>query len=471
MNRLLFLLFVFIFNVATAKDTDPEWVSKVGAAKLIFKKQVYLVNTYGAIANGKTLSTKAIQKAIDACAAKGGGTVRFKPGKYLSGSIFIKSNVNLQIDKGVEILGSQDIKDFPEIDTRIAGIEMKWPAALINIIGQTKAAVTGSGVVNAQGKVYWDYYWKQRAEYEAKNLRWIVDYDVKRPRMFLAQESSDVLLKGVTFKQSGFWTVQVLYTNHVTIDGVTIQNNIGGHGPSTDGIDVDSSSWVLIQNSDIDCNDDNFCLKSGRDWDGLRVNRPTEYVLIQNCVARAGAGLITLGSETSGGIRHVMARNLRGKGTSNGLNIKSATTRGGTVEDIHFMNSELDSVGVMLRVSMNWNPAYSYSTLPEGYTMDNIPAHWKTMLTKVEPAERGIPVFKDVHLSNIKVHRVRQAAIAAEGIKESSLVGFSLKNIMVTEAVKAGTVRYAENWTIENVHIKARDNSKMVVRDSKGVKF
>src|SRR3546814_20922082 len=82
----------------------------------------------------------------------------------------------------------------------------------------------------------------------------------------------------------------ILYASYGTVDRIKVRNNIGGHGPSTDGIDIDSSSWILVQNADIDCNDDNFCLKSGRDWDGLRINRPTEYVLIQNCIARREIG-------------------------------------------------------------------------------------------------------------------------------------------------------------------------------------
>ena len=173
-----------------------------------------------------------------------------------------------------------------------------------------------------------------------------------------------------------------------------MRNNEDGKGPSTDGIDVDSSSWVLIEHCDIDCNDDDFCLKAGRDWDGLRVNRPTEYVVIRNCIARRGGGLLTLGSETSGGIRHVLAEDLQGKGTGNGFHIKSATTRGGTVEDIYFQKCTLDSVGNAFMFTMNWNPAYSYSALPAGYVYDSLPAHWKVMLHKVEPAENGTPHFK-----------------------------------------------------------------------------
>ncbi|RZK68991.1 MAG: glycoside hydrolase family 28 protein [Pedobacter sp.] len=464
-----FLLIVFHSAIYSQPAPGLSWVKNVGARKAPSVKRVYMVNDYGAITNGNIIATKAIQAAIDDCARKGGGIVSFKPGIYLMGAVFLKTNVHLKIDSGVLIKGSQNFDDYPEIDTRIAGIEMKWPAALINIIGQKKAAVTGGGKVNAQGKVYWDYYWKLRAEYEAKNLRWIVDYDAKRPRSFLVQESSDILLKGITFQQAGFWTVQVLYSNHVTIDGVTIQNNIGGHGPSTDGIDIDSSSWVLIQNSDIDCNDDNFCLKAGRDWDGLRVNRPTEYVVIKDCIARKGAGLLTLGSETSGSIRHVYASNIKGIATNNCLNIKSAFTRGGTVEDIYLENVTMDSVGTVLQINMNWNPAYSYSELPKGYDPKKIPDHWKKLLMKVDPVSKGTPTFKDIYMSNINIKGARRA-INVIGMKESYVQNINLTNVNI-EAVTAGSIIHSRNWKLKNFSLKTKDGTSVKVEQSEGVKF
>lgn len=452
------------------KNPDvPSWVDKAGAKSFSLKKKVYYANDFGAVADGKTLNTVAIQKTIDACSQNGGGIIVFKKGIYLTGSLFIKSGIHFRIDKEVEIRGSEDIKDYKQIDTRVAGIEMKWPAALINVDKQENVIIDGEGIVNGQGKVFWDYYWNLRKEYEAKGLRWIVDYDAQRPRTILISDSKNIFLKGVQIQQAGFWTVQVLYSEYVTVDGVTIRNNIGGHGPSTDGIDIDSSKWILVQNCDIDCNDDNFCLKAGRDWDGLRVNRPTEYVVIKNCVARKGAGLLTLGSETSGSIRHVYASNISGDGTKNGLNIKSASNRGGTVEDVLMENIRMENINTFLQVSMNWNPAYSYSKLPEGYTEETLPEHWKKMLTKVEPSSKGIPHFKDITLRNIDVKKIG-TAINVEGMKESTIENITLDNVHI-EAEKAGKISYSSNWTLKDVSIITNDGSKAKIENSTNVIF
>lgn len=458
----LFIVFSFCTLLGNAQNLD--WVKKVGARKTPGSKNQYWVNNFGAVSDGSKVTTSAVQKAIDACAAKGGGIVSFKPGTYLIGSIFLKSNVHLVIDKAVLVKGSQDFADYPEIDTRIAGIEMKWPAALINIIDQQNVQVSGKGKINAQGKFCWDKYWAMRREYEPKGLRWIVDYDAKRVRTFLVQSSSDITLRDLTFSNAGFWTVQLLYSHHLTVDGITIKNNEDGRGPSTDGIDIDSSSWVLVENCDIDCNDDDFCLKAGRDADGLRVNRPTEYVVIRKCIARKGGGLLTLGSETSGGIRHVLATDLKAMGTGNGFHIKSATTRGGTVEDIYFRNIEMDSVGNAFMYTMNWNPTYSYSSLPKEYNYDSLPAHWKVMLTKVEPESKGIPHFKDIYVSNVKVKYARRA-ISATGLAESNLDNFNFNDVSI-QAENAGDVNFVRNWKWKKVTIIAKDNKEVTVKNS-----
>ncbi len=450
-------LLLFVSFSAAAQMPKMDWVSKVGATSFPQLKKIFSVNDYGAVSDTTTINTIAIQKAIDACAANGGGIVTFKPGVYVTGSIFIKSNVNLRIDKGVLILGSQNFADYPDMDSRIAGLEMKWPAALINMIGVKNAALTGKGTVNARGKFCWDLYWKTRKEYDTKGLRWIVDYDVKRVRTVLVQSSSNVSVNELTFKNAGFWTVQLLYSTQITVDGIVIKNNEDGSGPRTDGVDVDSSTWVLIQNCDIDCNDDNFCLKAGRDWDGLRVNKPTAYVVIRKCLARRGAGLVTLGSETSGGIHHILATDLYAKNTDNGLRVKSAFTRGGVVEDIYFQNSVLDSVRTVFQFNLNWYPAYSYSELPKGYSYDSIPPHWKAMLQKVTPVEKGIPAAKNFYISNVTATNAR-VVFDAVGYKQSTLTNFVFSNTTVTAAV-LGTMEYTNGWKYNNFNIGISKNA------------
>ena len=462
------LLCFFLRLAAQEKELSSlDWTKKAGAKKFPSSKKICRVNDYGFVGDSIKVITNIIQKAIDDCSKKGGGIVTFKPGVYLTGSVFLKSNVHLKIDKNVLLKGSQNFDDYPEIDTRIAGIEMKWPAALINIINQKNAAVTGDGKINAQGKFCWDKYWAIRREYEPKGLRWVVDYDAKRVRTFLVQSSSDITLKGLTFANAGFWTVQLLYSDHITVDGITIRNNEDGHGPSTDGVDIDSSSWILVENSDIDCNDDDFCLKAGRDWDGLRVNRPTEYIVIRKFIARKGGGLLTLGSETSGGIRHVLATGLIAKGTGNGFHIKSATTRGGTVEDIHLQNATMDSVGNAFMFTMNWNPSYSYSSLPTGYNYDSIPSHWKTLLHKVEPEERGIPKFKNIYVSGVIVKQAAKA-INASGLSQSTLDNFNFNNVIIN-ANSAGNIDHAEKWALKNVFINTKDHSTVSIKNSTGI--
>jgi len=451
-----------------AAGKDPAWVKQVGAKTLPAAKSSFATATYGAVGDGKTLNTAAIQQAIDA-AARQGGVVTFAPGQYVTGSLFLKKGVTLELAQGVTLLGSQDLKDYPQIPTRIAGVEMTWPAALINILDQDNVAITGAGTVDGQGQPFWEKYWAMRKDYDHKGLRWIVDYDAQRPRTVLVSNSTNVTLKGITLQRAGFWTVHILYSKNVTADGLIIRNNIGGHGPSTDGIDIDSSAYVLVQNCDIDCNDDNFCLKAGRDWDGLRVNRPTEYILIRDCVAGAGDGLFTCGSETSGGIRHVIARGLTAKGTKYGIRLKSATNRGGTVEDIVVEDIQMDGVRVPIIMTMNWNPSYSYSELPTGYTQATLPAHWKAMLTKVEPAERGIPHFQNVRISNLTATGAG-TAISAEGVATSKLLNFRLDNIRISTA-KAGTVDFAQGWNLQKVAIQAQDNQPVAVKNSSSVSF
>lgn len=170
----------------------------------------FSVAKYGARGDGTTMNTQAIQKTIDA-AAKKGGTVVFPAGTYLTGSIFVKSGVTLRLDKEVTLRGSRDIADYPMMPTRIAGIEMSWPAALVNVYKQKNAAITGRGTIDGDGKVFWDSYWTLRKEYEPRGLRWASDYDARRPRLVQVFDSSKVKIGGgLLMRRAGFWTACLL---------------------------------------------------------------------------------------------------------------------------------------------------------------------------------------------------------------------------------------------------------------------
>ena len=426
-------------------------------------KGSFHVERFGAKGDGKTMNTAAIQRAIDA-AAKGGGTVVFPAGAFLTGSIFVKSGVTLKIDKGVTLLGSQNIADYPVMKTRIAGIETHWPAALVNIYEQKNAAIIGAGTIDGDGKVFWDSYWTLRKAYEPRGLRWASDYDAQRPRLVQVYKSSKVKVGGgLLLRRSGFWTLHICFSDNVTVDGVVIRNNEGGLGPSTDGIDIDSSRKILVQHADIDVNDDALCMKAGRDSDGLRVARPTEDVIVRDSVVRAAAAGLTFGSETSGGFRNIEAYNITVEGkVPVGILFKSAHTRGGFGENLRLHDFTMVGIPVVLRITMNWNPSYSYAKIPADVV--DVPPVWKVLATPV-PKEQGMARFHDVHIWNIKATGAT-TAFEVDGFKEAPLERFRLDHLDI-EAKSGGHINDAKDWRFADV--KLRLGSPVILDSATGV--
>ncbi len=423
------------------------------------------VTKYGAVPDGKTVDTAAIQRAIDAAAKVGRGTVVFAPGIYLTGALFLKTGVNLDVGKGAILRGVQVLSAYPEMWTRVAGIEMTWPAALINVYRQSGVRIFGQGTIDGNGKIWWDKYWRMRRSYDKMGLRWAADYDCRRPRLIQIYKSSNVSLDGLRLERSGFWTVHICFSREVTVDGVTIRNNIGGRGPSTDGIDVDSSSHVLIEHADISDNDDAIVLKSGRDADGLRVDRPTEDVVVRDSVVRDAAAGFTIGSETSGGIRNVKVENITVlAAVPKGIYFKSAKTRGGSIRNIVIRGMRMEGVAVPIAVDLNWNQSYSYAHLPPG--VKNAPRYWKVLAEPV-PLEKGLPHFQDIRISDVTATGARRA-FAVRAYPDDFLRNFRFAHIRI-QAQTAGSIADGEDWTFVDTNIQAADGSHVALTDCRGI--
>ncbi|MET0319389.1 MAG: glycosyl hydrolase family 28 protein, partial [Duganella sp.] len=246
-----------------------------------------------------------------------------------------------------------------------------------------------------------------------------------------------------------FWTLHICYSSDVTVDGVIIRNNEGGHGPSTDGIDIDSSRDILVQNADISVNDDALCLKAGRDSDGQRVARTTENVVIRHSIIREGAAGVTFGSETAGGFRNVEAYGLTVLDkVPVGILFKSAHTRGGFGDNLRLHDITMRGTPVAIRITMNWNPSYSYATIPDGIAA--YPAYWKVLATPV-PREKGIAHFHDVRIWNIKATGAT-TAFEVSGFPEAPLDRFTFENIDI-EARQGGFIFDAKNWQFSGVKL------------------
>lgn len=421
-------------------------------------KKIFRTSEWKIDASGKSHVTEKLQALIDETAREQ-GILLLEKGIYLTAPLFLKSNMELRFEDGAVLRGTTEEERWHEIPTRVAGIEMEWYPGILNCDGQEHVTISGNGIVDGQGEYWWEKYWGKdrcgglRAEYEKKGIRWASDYDCMRARNVLVSNSSDITIQNLTSVSSGFWNFHILYSHQVHIDGVKV-TACTKVSPSTDGIDIDSCEDVLVENCEISCNDDNICIKSGRDADGLRVKRPCKNITIQNCKMYEGFG-VTIGSELSGGVSGITLKNLTYRGTDCGFRIKSSELRKGYVKDISIDGFDMENVKYLFHIYLDWNRAYSICKIPDNYK-GTVPERWKTLL------DTSFSYLPNTSVENITVKNVRarmtedytgiSRAFHMEGYEDMPLrhLSFCDMDILCRET---GIIEYAEDICFENVKI------------------
>jgi len=424
---------------------------------------VFNVLDYGAHRDGSTNSTEAFRSAIQATKAVGGGTVFVPAGNYVTGPIELVSDLVFQIDAGATL--RFPAARLPFTKGRQQGIECLTPVPLIGGHDLHNVTVTGRGLLTTENAEWLKLMPRMKATKDdpgtANGPNWerlLQDLEVKtpapdedyqkaaselRPSFIRFMDCTNVLIEGIHFVGSPMWTIHLLYTDNAVVQNVIIETYPGVH---TDGIAVDSSRNVRIASCYIDTGDDGIVIKSGKDADGRRVNRPTENVSIVNCTVHHAHGAVTLGSEISGGIHNLVADNITCRETAIGVRIKSRRGRGGFVEDVRFNNWTMEDVGEAINVTTD-------------YQMEG------EVKAAEEPVSERTPVLRNIAISGMIIKRAK-LAIDIKGLPEMPISGLRISDVIVS--AKSGLRgSFTDDLELHNVQVNADNGPAFLIQDSK----
>ena len=442
-------------------------ICAMGQAEPKAHEPYFNILDYGAKNDGSANAAAAFKAAIAAAKAAGGGTVFVPAGHYVSGPIEMVSNLTLDFDAGATVEFPAAM--LPFTPGRQQGIETLTPVPLIGGHDLENVAVIGRGVLTSSNADWMKLHSRQQASGEdvgsANGPNWekllndlnagktISNDEYRaaagelRPSFIRFMNSRNILVSGLRFVGSPMWTVHLLYSENATVENLVIETYPGVH---TDGIVVDSSRFVRIANDYIDTGDDGIVIKSGKDADGLRVNRPTEDVTITNCTVHHAHGAVSIGSETSGSVRNIAASNMTVVGTENGARIKSARGRGGVVEDIRFDNWSMENVGEGIVVTNYY--------LMEGETRRG-----------AEPVSKTTPVFRDIAISHMTIDGAK-TLIDVDGLPEMRIEGLHISDVMGTgtTGMKAA---YTDDLELHDVQLNARTGPAFKVQHSSNLEL
>lgn len=367
------------------------------------------VRSYGADGSGLRKDTAALQAAIDACAARGGGEVRFTAGTYLSAPIVLRSHITLRLEKGATLLGSADHADYPaKMEFRAPGLQ-----ALVSATEATDVAITGEGTIDGNGESWW---------LMARSIKdaGILGSDHPRPRLVVFDHCTHIRVEGITIQNSPMWQLVPYDSDDVVIRNVKVL--APQHSPNTDAVDPFSSSNVVIDHLYADVGDDNIAIKSGA-INSPGPDAPSRNITITDCTFLHGHGL-SIGSEIAGGAQHIRAERIHFDGTDNGIRVKANRDRGNDVSDLVFRDIDMKNVKNALIIS----EYYPKVLPPEGEA--------------AQPVTRLTPHFHDITLENVTASGGASAG-AIVGLPEAPVLAVVLHNVKLS-ATRGLTVGYAE---------------------------
>jgi polygalacturonase len=357
----------------------------------------------GAVPDGATVCTAAIQRAIDLCSERGGGTVFIPAGEFITGTLWMRSNITLHLESGAVLIGDSNHASFPVWPTKWEGNRSTTVhAPMIAGEGLTNISLTGHGLVDGRGKVWWEEFEREQPQ-------------DNRPPLVRFVDCRDVFIDGLHFTNSPRWALNPVACDNVTITRVTIRNP--HDSPNTDGINPDSCSNVHIANCHIDVGDDCIAIKSGSEEDGRPNPRPCQNITITNCTMLHGHGGVVIGSEMSGGVRNVAISNCVFCGTDRGIRLKARRGRGNAVEDLRVDNVVMDEVHCPIVVNL----FYVCGTSANSKLLDPSP----------QPVNSGTPQFRRLRFSNITARKVKYAGAFILGLPEMFVEDIVLDGISI----------------------------------------
>lgn len=419
------------------------------------------ITDFGAVGDGQFLNTKAFADAIEALTDKGGGTVIIPPGMWLTGPIILKSNICMHTEEGALVIFSPDKNMYPLVETSFEGYDTYrclspvYGKDLENIAftgkgvwdgtgnvwrpvkkdklsaPQWKDLVKSGGIVSSDGSTWYPSESYMRGQ-EMSDMNVPVQFTTKsefeeirdflRPVMISLVNCTNVLLDGPTFQNSPAWCIHPLMCENLIVRNITVRNP--WYSQNGDGIDIESCRNTILSGSNFDVGDDAICIKSGKNDDGRKRGRPTENLIIRDCIVYHGHGGVTIGSEMSGGVRNMSVAHCTFMGTDVGLRFKSTRGRGGIVEDIWFSDIHMTDIPAQ---AISFNLYYGGMSVPEMLAEGK---RVETTTGEIPPVTEETPVFRNISIRDITCRGALEA-VFMQGLPEMNLENVTLENIEI----------------------------------------